>query len=134
MSDQLFGAYIDTEVFTWRINSFKDHMFDGGFLEFQVLIILRILILFLLILHHINVDFVLRFFDILVIDAPPRTDQTLVIFIDPNLWHLIDLARRITLKIAQYLVVLLRLFPLIIVVTNFYNVESEVLFIHVILF
>ena len=109
-------------------------MFDGGFLEFQVLIILRILILFLLILHHINVDFVLRFFDILVIDAPPRTDQTLVIFIDPNLWHLIDLARRITLKIAQYLVVLLRLFPLIIVVTNFYNVESEVLFIHVILF
>ena len=107
MSDQLFGAYIDTEVFTWRINSFKDHMFDGGFLEFQVLIILRILILFLLILHHINVDFVLRFFDILVIDAPPRTDQTLVIFIDPNLWHLIDLARRITLKIAQYLVVLL---------------------------
>ena len=64
---------------------------------------------------------------VLEVDAPPTADQALILLIDPNLWYLTHLTRRIALKKSQDLVTLLTYFLFIIVVSDFYYVKGEVL-------
>lgn len=65
--------------------------------------------------------------NVLEVDAPPTADQALILLIDPNLRYLTHLTRRIALKKSQDLVTLLTYFLFIIVVSDFYYVEGEVL-------
>ena len=64
---------------------------------------------------------------VLIVDAPPATDQALIMPIYPNLGHLIHLARRIVLQITQNLLILPTTFLLNILVPSFDYIENEVL-------
>lgn len=77
--------------------------------------------------HKVYCGFLRRINHTLAVDGPPTTDETLVALINANLWDLTHLARWITLYEAQNLVILLGYFLFVVVMSDFYDVEGEIL-------